>query len=171
MQQQFQLLHSLNKYCLSCLLCFSVVVFLCSIYEETKSSYPCGAQETRAAHSHSMRGAVPRARLWLIQENREAALGDGDVIYTTNPGSVIIRILLHFVRTLLSPREAPSLHPRLAHKAHILRECLAGRRACTEAKACSHKAGFDCEQTSIHETNVNVHVENQPALGYDLKVE
>lgn len=111
MRQQFQLLHSLNKYCSSCLLCFSVVVFLCSIYEETKSSYPCGAQETRAAHSHSMRGAVPRARLWLIQENREAALGDGDVIYTTNPGSVIIRILLHFVRTPLSSKGSAKLAP------------------------------------------------------------
>lgn len=149
-----------------------MVVFLCSIYEETKSSYPCGAQETRAAHSHSMRGAVPRDRLWLIQENREAALGDGDVWFTPPTLGVLSFGSCYTLSEHRSPlREAPSLHPRLAHKAHILRECISGRRACTEAKACSHKAGFDCEQTSTHETNVNVNVENQPALGYDLKVE
>lgn len=49
-----------------------MVIFLYSIYEEIKGSFPCGAEETRAAHPHSMKGAVPRVRPRLIQENREA---------------------------------------------------------------------------------------------------
>lgn len=53
-----------------------MVIFLCSIYEEIKGSSPCGAEETRAAHPHSMRGAVPRVRPWLIQETREANPGE-----------------------------------------------------------------------------------------------
>lgn len=143
-----------------------MVIFLCSIYEEIKGWYPCGAKETRAARSHSMRGAAPRAILWLIQENREADLGERGCMWVTpaTQGVLSFGSCYSLSEHCSSLTELPRVYSWLAHKVDIPRECIADKRADIEAKAFSHKARFEREQTSAQETNA-IHIWNRFTLG------
>lgn len=82
------------------------------------------------------------------------------VIYTSNPGNVIIRIQLQFVRTPLSSHRVAKILSMACTQIHILRDCIAGMGADMEAKTWSHKARFDWEETAALETNIIIHVCN-----------
>lgn len=85
-----------------CPQCYSVVIFLCSIYEEIKCLYPMEPEKTEQSIFTAWKQKDQEPEYDQSEGMETLALKNENIIYTRNPVTVIIQVQLQLVRTLLS---------------------------------------------------------------------